>query len=131
MFCCNDTFQETVPEFHIETIHWLPSPAFSNFSFSSNENSMKFLLWFIAYSIRPESNSFLSFIFLYIYFSILETLKAKGMSPKISVKEAVLELSKIYAMIHGAMVSLMEIPEKSQKMADLFGLKLFHKILWN
>ena len=92
---------------------------------------MKFLLWFIAYSIRPESNSFLSFIFLYIYFSILETLKAKGMSPKISVKEAVLELSKIYAMIHGAMVSLMEIPEKSQKMADLFGLKLSPKILRN
>ena len=74
---------------------------------------------------------FLSFISLYIYFRILETLKAKGMSPKISVKEAILELSKIYAMVHGARVSLAEIPDKSQKMADLFGLKLSPKILRN
>ena len=73
----------------------------------------------------------MSFISLYIYFRILGTLKAKGMSPKISVKEAVLELSKIYAMVHGARVSLAEIPEKSEKMADLFGLKLSPKILWN
>ena len=46
------------------------------------------------------------------------------MSPKISVKESIMELSKIYAMVHGARISLAEIPEKSQKMADLFGLKL-------
>ncbi len=74
---------------------------------------------------------FLSFISLYIYFRILETLKAKNMSPKVSVKEAILELSKIYAMVHGARVSLAEIPEKSQNMADLFELKLSPKILRN
>ena len=74
---------------------------------------------------------FISFISLYIYFRILGALKAEGMSPKISVKEAILELSKIYAMVHGARTSLAEIPEKSQKMADLFGLKLSPKILRN
>ena len=42
-----------------------------------------------------------------------------------------MELSKIYAMVHGARISLAEIPGKSQKMADLFGLKLSHKILRN
>ena len=70
---------------------------------------------------------FLSFILLYIYFRVLEMLKAKNMSPKISLKEAILELSKIYAMIHRARVSL---AEKSQNMADLFELKLSLKILW-
>ena len=78
-------------------------------------------------------NSFwnLSFISLYIYFRILETLKGKNMSPKVSVKEAILELSKIYAMVHGARVSLAEIPEKSPNMADLFELKLSPKVLRN
>ena len=66
----------------------------------------------------------MSFISLYIYFRILGVLNAKGMSPKISVKDAILELSKIYVLVHGARTSLAEIPEKSQKMADLFGLKL-------
>ena len=63
---------------------------------------------------------FLSFILLYIYFRVLEMLKAKNMSPKISLKEAILELSKIYAMIHRARVSLAEIPEKSPNMGDFF-----------
>ena len=67
---------------------------------------------------------FISFISVYIYFRILGALKAKGMSPKISVKETILELSKIYAIVQGAGTSLAEIEEKSQKMADLFGLKL-------
>ena len=51
------------------------------------------------------------------------------MSPKISVKEAILELSRIYAIVHDARIFLSEIPEKSQKIADLFGMKLSPKIL--
>ena len=58
-------------------------------------------------------------------------LKAEGMSPKISEKDAILELSKIYVLVHGARTSLAEIPEKSQKMAGLFGLKLSPKFLRN
>lgn len=72
---------------------------------------------------------FISFISLYMYFSILETLKAKDLSHKISVKEALFELSKIYVIADGARRSLAEIPDKSQKMADAFGLKLYPKIL--
>lgn len=72
---------------------------------------------------------FISFISLYMYFSILETLKEKGLSHKISVKEALFELSKIYVIADGARRSLAEIPDKSQKMADAFGLKLYPKIL--
>ena len=45
------------------------------------------------------------------------------------VNEAVPELPKIYAMVHGARAFLVETPEKSQKMTGLFRLKLPPKIL--
>ena len=45
--------------------------------------------------------------------------------------ERILELSKIYAMVHGARVSFAEIPQKSLNIADLFELKLSSKVLRN
>ena len=48
-----------------------------------------------------------------------------------SVKEALFELSKIYVIADGARRILAEIPERSKKVADLFGLKLYSKILWS
>jgi hypothetical protein len=74
---------------------------------------------------------FISFLSLYIYFSILEVLKEKKVSQKISVKEALFELSKIYVISDGARRTLAEIPERSKKIADIFGLKLYPKILWS
>ncbi|MCW6168379.1 MAG: hypothetical protein LVQ96_00930 [Thermoplasmatales archaeon] len=72
---------------------------------------------------------FISFVSLYIYFSILETLKEKKLSQKISVKDALFELSKIYVIADGARRSVAEIPDRSQKIADAFGLKLYPKIV--
>jgi len=66
-----------------------------------------------------------------MYFSILEVLKEKKVSQKISVKEALFELSKIYVISDGARRTLAEIPERSKKIADIFGLKLYPKILWS
>ena len=74
---------------------------------------------------------FISFISLYMYFSILQVLKDHGMSQRMSVKEALFELSKIYVIADGARRTLAEIPERSKKVADLFGLKLYPKILWS
>ncbi len=56
---------------------------------------------------------FISFLSLYVYFSILQMLKSHGLHPKISVKECLLELSKIYAISNGGRRSLSEIPAKS------------------
>ena len=53
------------------------------------------------------------------------------MSQKMSVKEALFELSKIYVISDGARRTLAEIPERSRKVAELFGLKLYPKILWS
>ena len=74
---------------------------------------------------------FISFISLYMYFSILQALKDHGMSQKMSGKEALFDLSKIYVIVDGARRTLAEIPERSKKVADLFGLKLYLKILWS
>ena len=74
---------------------------------------------------------FISFISLYMYFSILQVLKDHDLSQKISVKETLFELSKIYITVSGARRTVSEIPEKSQKIADTFGLKLYPKILWS
>ena len=62
-----------------------------------------------------------------MYFSILEALKEKDLSHRISVKEALFELSKIYVITDGTGRSVAEISDKSQKIADAFGLKLYPK----
>ena len=74
---------------------------------------------------------FISFISLYKYLSILQVLKDEGLSQKMSVKEVLLELSRMYVIVNGARRNLSEIPERSQKIADAFGLKLYSKILWS
>ncbi len=65
-----------------------------------------------------------------MYFSILQMLKDNGMSQKMPVKEDLFEMSKIHVISDGARRTLAEIPERSRKVAGLFGLKLYPKILW-
>ena len=55
-------------------------------------------------------------------------LEEKKLSQKISVKDALIELSKICVIADGARRSVAEIPDRSQKIADTFGLKLYPKI---
>ena len=66
-----------------------------------------------------------------MYFSILQALKDHDVSQKMSVKEVLFELSKIYVIVNGARRTLSEIQERSQKIADAFELKLSPKILRN
>jgi transposase len=74
---------------------------------------------------------FISFISLYMYFGILQVLKDHDVSHKMSVKEVLFDLSKVYVIADGARRTLAEIPERSKKVADLFRLKLYPKILWS
>ena len=70
----------------------------------------------------------ISFVSLYIYFSILKTLKQKKLSQKICLKDALSKLSKIYVIAGRARRSFAEIPERSQKIAEAFVLKPYPKI---
>jgi hypothetical protein len=56
-------------------------------------------------------------------------LRDNGISQKISVKDVLFELSKIYVISDGARRTLAEIPERSKKIAEIFSLKLYPKIL--
>ncbi len=56
-------------------------------------------------------------------------LKEKKLTQKMSVMDALFELSKVYVIANGARRSVAEIPDRSQKIADTFGLKLCPKIV--
>ena len=58
-------------------------------------------------------------------------LKENKVSQKISVKEAIFELSKKCVILKGARRTLAEIPERSKEIADIFDLKLYSEILWS
>ena len=55
---------------------------------------------------------FVSFFSLIAYYRILSLLKKKGINDRISVKDAILQLSKIYLMDVGSRSILAEIPKK-------------------
>ena len=63
--------------------------------------------------------------------SIFQVLKDHDLSQKMSLRESLFNLSKVHVIADGARRTLAEIPERSKKVADLFGLKLYLKILWS
>ena len=66
---------------------------------------------------------FVSFISLIGYYRILKLLKEKGINKRISVKDAILQLSKIYITDLGSKTIVAEIPKKSRELAELLGLE--------
>ena len=63
--------------------------------------------------------------------STFQVLKDHDLSQKMSLKESLFNLSKVHVIVDGARRTPAEIPERSKKVADLFGLKLYLKILWS
>jgi transposase len=74
---------------------------------------------------------FVTFVALFLYYRLLKKLVEAGLNRKMSVKDALLELSKVYAIEIGQREVLSEIPKKARVLADLLGLRLelFPKIL--
>jgi len=73
---------------------------------------------------------FISFISLYLYFRILEMLKQKNLTGKMSVTEVLFELSKVYLVYYNdGEKKLSEIPARAEKMEKMLNLNLFPKIL--
>lgn len=66
---------------------------------------------------------FVSFISLIGYYRILKLLKEKHVNSRISVKDAILQLSKIYLTDVGNRTIVAEIPKKSRELAELLGLE--------
>ncbi|MGP6207079.1 transposase [Cuniculiplasma sp. SKW3] len=66
---------------------------------------------------------FVSFISLIAYYRILSLLKKKGINDRISVKDVVLQLSKIHLTDVGNRSILAEIPKKARELAELLGME--------
>lgn len=65
-----------------------------------------------------------TFIALFLYYLLLKRLAVAGINGKVSVKDALLELSKVYAVEIGDRVTVSEIPKKARTLAGALGLKL-------
>lgn len=66
---------------------------------------------------------FVSFISLIAYYRILKLLKNRKINGRISVKDALLQLSKIYLTDVGERTIMVEIPKKVRELAETLGLK--------
>ena len=66
---------------------------------------------------------FASFISLITYYRILKLLKNKKINSRTSVKDALLQLSKIYLTDVGERTMIAEIPKKVRELAELLDLK--------
>ncbi|WP_298275977.1 transposase [Ferroplasma sp.] len=66
---------------------------------------------------------FVSFISLIAYYRLLKLLKEKKINNKISVKDALLQLSKIYLTDVGDRIIMAEIPKKVRELAEILELK--------
>jgi len=73
---------------------------------------------------------FINFISMYIYSKVLQLLKEAEMIDKVSVKELLLELSKVYMIYYkDGKRHLSEIPKKVEEYCNKLNLNLFPKIL--
>ncbi|MHB1440169.1 MAG: IS1634-like element ISFac6 family transposase, partial [Cuniculiplasma sp.] len=66
---------------------------------------------------------FASFISLVAYYRILKLLKSKKINTRISVKDALLQLSKIYLTDIGDRTITAEIPKKVRELAETLDMK--------
>lgn len=71
---------------------------------------------------------FINFISLHLYYLLLNKLQKLGINSKVSVKDVLLELSKVYVVETPRGEILSEIPKKVRDLIGILGLDLFPKI---
>ena len=74
---------------------------------------------------------FVSFLSLYLYYSIFVLIRAADLTNKLSVKDALLKFSKVYKIVREKKESLSEIPSSVEKIDRLLGTNIFPKKLWS
>jgi transposase len=72
---------------------------------------------------------FVSFLSLYLYYSIFVLIRAAGLTDKISVKDALLKFSRVYTIMDGKKSIMSEIPASSAKLDEQIGTNIFPKKL--
>ena len=72
---------------------------------------------------------FVSFLSLYLYYSIFVLIRAADLTNKLSVKDVLLKFSKVYKIVGGKKETLSEIPSGVEKIDELLGTNIFPKRL--
>lgn len=72
---------------------------------------------------------FVSFLSLYLYYSIFVLIRAADLTNKLSVKDVLLKFSKVYKIVGEKKESLSEIPSSAEKIDRLLGTNIFPKRL--
>lgn len=73
---------------------------------------------------------FICFIAIYLYFKVLQLIKKAGLTEKLSVKELLHELSKVYLICYkDGKKHLSEIPKKTEELCEKLNINLFPKNL--
>ena len=72
---------------------------------------------------------FVSFLSLYMYYSIFVLIRAADLTNKLSVKDVLLKFSKVYKIVGEKKESLSEIPSSAEKIDMLLGTNIFPKML--
>ena len=72
---------------------------------------------------------FISFLSLYLYYSIFVLIRAADLTDRISVKDALLRFSRVYEIVDGKKTIISEIPASSAKLDEQLGTNIFPKKL--
>jgi len=72
---------------------------------------------------------FISFLSLYLYYSIFVLIRAADLTSKLSVKDVLLKFSRVYKMVRGIRETLSEIPASVEKIDESLGTNIFPKRL--
>ena len=72
---------------------------------------------------------FVSFLSLYLYYSIFVLIRAADLTNKLSVKDVLLKFSKVYRTVRGMKETLSEIPSSVEKIDVMLGTNIFPKRL--
>ena len=72
---------------------------------------------------------FVSFLSLYLYYTIFVRIREAGLTNRISVKDALLKFSRVYQIVEGKKSIMSEIPASSAKLDEQLGTNMFPKKL--
>ena len=71
----------------------------------------------------------ISFISLYLYYSIFNLIRSSGLTNRLSVNDVLLRFSRVYMIIDGRRELLSELPASVEKLDSLLGTNIFPKKL--
>ncbi len=72
---------------------------------------------------------FISFLSIYLYYSIFVLIRAADLTCKMSVKDVLLKFSKLYRIVRSNKETVSEIPSSVEKMDKMHGINIFPKRL--